>query len=64
MSSQGSARAVVDVARREVLGRLLALDNARYEEEVQQELHEKGATKAQGAGAAKAGQAALRRLGD
>ena len=44
-------------ARRHVPGRRLALNHARYEEEVRQGLHDKGAKKAQGTGAAKAGQA-------
>ena len=63
-TKQGLRYTISEPARREVLGRLLTLNHARYAEEVAQGLHDKGAKKA---GAAKgkrgtqgaAGQAAL-----
>ena len=39
---------ISEEARREVLGRLLKLNHERYEEEVAQGLHEKGAKKGKG----------------
>ncbi len=40
---QGQRFTISESARREVLGRLLELNHARYEEEVLAGLHEKGA---------------------
>ncbi len=53
MSAQGLARAVSDMARRKVLGRLLALNHARYAEEERRGLNDKGARKTQSMGAVK-----------
>ncbi len=48
---QGVRFTVSDPARREILARLLALNHARYKEEVAQGLHEKGASRRKGSGA-------------
>ncbi len=42
-TKQGMRYTISEAARREVLGRLLALNHARYAEEVRQGLHDKGA---------------------
>jgi len=54
-TKQGLRYTISEPARREVLGRLLSLNHARYAEEVRQGLHDKGAKKAgkAGKGAAK-----------
>jgi hypothetical protein len=52
-TKQGLRYTISEGARREVLGRLLALNHARYAEEVRQGLHDKGAKKGKGGGAAK-----------
>jgi hypothetical protein len=49
-TKQGVRYTISEAARREVLGRLLALNHARYAEEVRQGLHDKGA---KGKGSAK-----------
>lgn len=41
-TKQGSVIPINEEARREVLDRLLLLNHERYEEEVRQEIHEKG----------------------
>ena len=45
-TKQGLRYTISEPARREVLGRLLSLNHARYAEEVLQGLHDKGAKKA------------------
>ena len=45
-TKQGRRYTISELARREVLGRLLSLNHARYAEEVLQGLHDKGAKKA------------------
>src|SRR5258708_30042851 len=52
-TKQGQRYTISEVARREVLGRLLKLNHERYAEEVAMGLHEKGAKKGKGKQATK-----------
>src|SRR6266568_840651 len=54
-TKQGLRYTISEVARREVLGRLLKLNHERYAEEVEMGLHEKGAKKGKGKGRSKRG---------
>ena len=58
-TKQGLRYTLSEPARREVLGRLLSLNHARYAEEVLQGLHDKGAKKAGKGKRAASGQRAL-----
>ena len=58
-TKQGLRYTISEPARREVLGRLLSLNHARYAEEVRLRLHDKGAKKVGKGNRAATGQGAL-----